>query len=62
MDKPKVKLTGENGNIFNLIGIATNALKKENMNEFANEMQERCMSSKSYFEAISIIQEYVEVI
>lgn len=60
--KPKAKLIGENGNIFNLISIATKALNNAGMSNFAKEMYDRCMSSKSYVEAISIIQEYVEVI
>lgn len=60
--KPKAKLIGENGNIFNLISIAAKVLNNAGMSNFAEEMCDRCMSSKSYIEAISIIQEYVEVI
>lgn len=61
-NKPKAKLIGENGNIFNLISIAAKVLNNAGMSNFAEEMCDRCMSSKSYVEAISIIQEYVEVI
>lgn len=60
--KPKAKLIGENGNIFNLISIAAKALNNAGMSNFAKEMYDRCMSSKSYIEAIGVIQEYVEVI
>jgi len=35
MTKPKVKLTGMNGNVFNLIGICSKALKRNNQSEKA---------------------------
>ncbi len=60
-EKPRVKLIGENGNIFNLIGLASRGLKKAGQNDKATEMSQRVMSSGSYEEALSIIMEYVEV-
>ncbi len=33
MNKPKCKLVGENGNIFDLMGIASRTLKKAGLNE-----------------------------
>lgn len=59
--KPKAKLIGANGNIFNLIGIASRSLKRAGQNDQATEMSKRVMSSGSYDEALSIIMEYVEV-
>jgi hypothetical protein len=59
--KPKCKLIGEDGNIFNLIGIASRELKRAGMHTEAKEMSEKCMRSGSYSEALSIIMEYVEV-
>ena len=59
--KPKCKLIGENGNIFNLIAIASRVLRQNDMREQANEMQNRIYASGSYDEALSIICEYVEV-
>ena len=59
--KPKAKLIGENGNIFNLIGIASRSLKQAGQGDKATEMSQRIMSSGSYDEALSIIMEYVEV-
>lgn len=59
--KPKCALIGENGNIFNLMGIASRTLEKNNMKEKAKEMRDRITSSNSYDEALSIIEEYVEI-
>ena len=62
MQKPKCKLIGQNGNIFNLMAIAARTLKDNNMNQQALEMQNKVLHSPSYYEALSIIKEYVEVI
>lgn len=59
--KPKAKLIGENGNVFNLIGIAKKALTKSEQSAKANEMVEKVSKSSSYNEAITIISEYVEI-
>ena len=60
-EKPKAKLIGADGNIFNLIGIASRSLKRAGQNDKATEMSKRVMNSSSYDEALSIIMEYVEV-
>lgn len=59
--KPVAKLSGQNGNIFNLLGIASRSLKSAGQYGKATEMCQRATSSKSYDEALSIIMEYVEV-
>lgn len=59
--KPTVVFTGENGNIYNLLGIASRALKKVSQRDKATEMRSRVTKSKSYDEALLIIMEYVEV-
>lgn len=59
--KPKCPLIGQDGNIFNLMGIASKTLKRNGMPEEAKEMCERITSSASYGEALSIIDEYVEI-
>ena len=59
--KPKCALIGEDGNIFNLMGIASRTLKRNNMSQEAKEMCDRITSSKSYDEALCIIGEYVEI-
>jgi hypothetical protein len=48
MDKPKVKLIGENGNIFNLMAICSNALNKAGKQELAKEMTEKIFKCGSY--------------
>lgn len=61
MKKPKCALIGKNGNIFNLMGIASRTLRDNNMCEEAKEMVIRIEESKSYDEALGIIGEYVEI-
>ncbi len=60
--KPKCKLSGQNGNIFSLMGIASRALKDSGLHDQAMEMAERISTeAESYYKAIAIISEYVEV-
>jgi len=62
MQKPNVKLVGENGNIFNLMGICSRALKDNKMYVEAREMQVKITeTAKSYDEALAIMMEYCEV-
>ena len=60
-EKPKCPLIGQNGNIFNLMGIASRTLKRNGMSNESKEMCSRITSSGSYDEARSIIDEYVEI-
>ena len=60
--KPECKLVGQDGNIFNLGAIAARALKKAGQHVEAKEMVNRIFSKAGdYDEALSIIQEYVDV-
>lgn len=54
------KMIGEDGNIFNLIGIARKALR--HMPEAYNEMRDRIYCAHSYDEALAILNEYVNII
>lgn len=60
-EKPDCKLIGEDGNIFNLMGIASRTLKQNGLKDEAKEMCSRVTSSGSYYEALSIIGEYVNI-
>lgn len=61
-EKPRCKLIGEDGNIFNLIAIASKTLRNNNMYKLAKEMENRIIKgSKSYEEALGVIEEYVEI-
>ena len=61
MTKPKCTLIVEDGNIFNLMGIASKTLKRAGLEKEADEMVDKITSSKSYHEALAIIMNYVEV-
>lgn len=59
--RPGAKLIGEDGNIFNLMGIASKALKQAGYPDEANEMFNRITNGAgSYDEALMIISQYVE--
>ena len=59
--KPDCKLIGEDGNIFNLMGIASKTLRQNGMEEQAVEMRDRICASGSYGEALCIIGDYVNI-
>jgi hypothetical protein len=60
--KPKCKLIGEDGNIFNLMGIVSRTLKEAGQPEKADELKKRIpKEAKSYDEALAILMEYVDV-
>lgn len=59
--KPDCKLLGEDGNVFNLLGIASRTLRQNGMAEQAIEMRDRVCSSGSYGEALCIIGDYVNI-
>ena len=58
--KPQAKIIGADGNIFNIMGISSNALKDAGLEKESEEMLQRVTSSHSYDEALRIIMEYVE--
>lgn len=59
--KPSCKLTGEDGNIFNLVAIARKALVAAGEPEKAKEMGDKVFAARDYNEALRTIMEYVEV-
>ena len=59
--KPDCPLIGENGNIYNLVGIASRTLKRNGMSTEASEMSTRIFNSGSYEEALGIIGEYINI-
>jgi hypothetical protein len=60
-EKPRCPLIGADGNIFNLLGMASRTLRENGMSEQAKEMQSRVTASGSYSEALNILGEYVEI-
>lgn len=60
--KPDCPLIGEDGNIFNLMGIASRVLRRHGMGEQAKEMSNRIITSGcDYNGALNIIGEYVNI-
>jgi len=59
--KPVAKIIGADGNVFNLLGIASKALKRAGEPDKAKEMSEKIFACKSYGEALSIIGQYCEI-
>lgn len=60
-EKPDCALIGQNGNIYNLMGIATGTLREHGRSEQATEMIQRITASGSYEKALCIIGEYVNI-
>ena len=59
--KPDCPLIGQNGNIFNLMAIASRTLDEHGMTAEAHEMRQRILESGSYYKALDIIGEYVNI-
>ncbi|MBD5128808.1 MAG: hypothetical protein HDT43_02615 [Ruminococcaceae bacterium] len=59
--KPNCPLIGTDGNIFNLVGIASRTLKRNGLSDEASEMTSKVFKSGSYEEALGIIGEYVNI-
>ncbi len=59
--KPNCPLIGEDGNIFNLMGIASRTLRQNGMSDEATEMCDRIRASGDYYKALGIIGEYVNI-
>ena len=61
--KPPCPLIGQNGNIFNLVGIAAATLRENGMEAEAKEVTERIMGGEcsNYYEALGVIEEYVNI-
>jgi hypothetical protein len=62
-EKPDCELIGQEGNIFNLMGIASRTLKECGMEKEAAEMAERITGGDchDYYAALGIIGEYVNI-
>ena len=58
--RPKMKLVGQDGNIFSILGRASRLLKENGQPDQAKEMCDRVYQSGDYYKALNIISEYVE--
>ena len=59
--KPDCPLIGTDGNIFHLMGKASETLRKNGMQEQAEEMRNRIFQCQSYDSALNIIGDYVNI-
>lgn len=57
---PKMKLVGQDRNIFAILGRASRLLKENGQPEQADKMRSRVYQSGDYYKALNIISEYVE--
>lgn len=58
----EVKLIGENGNVFSVIGRTTRALKRAGLGEIAAEYQRKAMKEcRDYDEVLALTMDVVEV-
>ena len=57
--KPNCPLIGQDGNIFNLMAIASRTLREHDMAEQATEMCERIRNCGNYYSALGVIGEYI---
>ena len=58
--RPKMKLVGMDGNIFAILGRASQLLRKNGQADQAKEMIRRVQQSENYYKALNIISEYVQ--
>ena len=59
-DKPSVLLSGEDGNIFSIVGRCRRALKRAGQPDKADELSAKVTEAGSYDEALQIIMGYVD--
>ena len=60
-EKPDCPLIGADGNIFNLMGLASRKLRENGMGEQVKEMCGRIQGAVDYDSALNIIGEYVNI-
>ena len=56
-----VRLVGQDGNIFNLMGIVSRALRTNGFGDEVDDFVSEVTSSKSYHEALAVMMQWVNV-
>lgn len=59
--KPKCKLVGQDGNVFNVIGLVAKSLRKAGQTQQEKEFTRKAFTCKSYDEVLRLAFEYVDV-
>lgn len=64
MEKPRVEFEsrGPSGNVYHIIGMVQQAMRKQRRIMEYNEMWERVQNSKSYDQALTVMREYVDLV
>lgn len=60
-EKPDCELLGKDGNIFNLLTLANSALRDNGQYDDCNELTDKVVDSMGYYDALSIISDYVNI-
>ena len=61
VEKPKVQLSGTDGNAFFIIGRCTSALEKSHPRDLVEEFQEKALAACSYDEMLQVCMTYCDV-
>jgi hypothetical protein len=59
--KPVCKLIGKDGNVFNIIGLVSQALKRAGQAARAKEFVRQAFAAQSYDAVLGLAMDYVEV-
>jgi len=61
INKPVCKLIGEDGNVFNIIGLVSKCLKRSGLRDESNEFIRKAFACQSYDEVLQLAMTYAEV-
>lgn len=56
-----VQLVGQDGNVFNLMGVVIRALRENGFGDEVDDFVSEVTSSKSYHEALTVMMSWVDV-
>ena len=59
--KPKCKLIGQDGNVFNIIGLVRKELVNAGLKDQANEFKSKAFASHSYEDVLTLCSDYVDI-
>ena len=64
MEKPRVEFSsrGPSGNIYYILGLVREALRKQNRYTDYNNLRDKVCSSASYMDALHIIRDVVDLV
>ncbi len=60
-NRPRVSLAGKDGNVFAVIGVISETLRKSGLKDRADEFSEKALKSDGYEEVIELALEYVRI-